>query len=106
MSRLIKRQRKRIIKRKLRFVRSPKGAVYCKAGCVIGFYDPSYFYVVIRNGHTLQWKKVYHYGTQVKIPKWVTSSLQRKGCVEELTLLNELRKWIENGPHTDPTEIL
>jgi hypothetical protein len=72
----------------------------------MGFYDPNYFYIVIRNGDNLQWKKVYHYGVRVKIPKWVTVALHRKGCVSGLTLLDELRKWIENGPHDDPTEIL
>lgn len=104
--RIVRRQPKRIVRRIFYFVRSPAGTVYCENGCVMGFYDPNYFYIVIRNGDTLQWKKVYHYGTKVKIPKWVTASLRRKGCVNELALLDELRKWIENGPHSDPTKIL
>ena len=72
----------------------------------MGFYHPSYFLLTIRNGDLLQWKKSYHYGTKVKIPKWVTSALRRKGCTGELALLEELRGWIENGPHEDPSKVL
>jgi len=72
----------------------------------MGFYDPKYFYLTVRNGDLLQWKKVYHYGVQMKIPKWVTAALRRKHCYAELEMLEELRGWIENGPHPDPTKIL
>ena len=71
----------------------------------MGFWDPTYFYITVRNGDLLHWSKPYHYGVKVKFPKWVTSALRRRNCVDELALLDELRKWIENGPQTDPTKI-
>jgi hypothetical protein len=72
----------------------------------MGFWHPNYFYLTVRNGDLLQWKKSYQYGTRVKIPKWVTAALRRKECHDELAMLEELRGWIENGPHKNPTEVL
>lgn len=106
MTRIIKRQKQRIIRRRLHFTRSPTGAVYCKEGCLQGFWHDKYFYITIRNGDMLQWKRAFFYGVKMKIPKWVTSELRRKGCVNELALLDELRRWIEDGPHDDPTRVL
>lgn len=116
MTRLIKRKHKKrkIVKRFSNlFDIHESGFKYSHVGKLYVFPEKNYLLFTIRDGSEFNYVKKCAYGSTIRIPKWVTQLLKRKGLLAELNMIEQIRKYVkehDNGsgketPQSSPKKV-
>jgi hypothetical protein len=109
MSKIVKRKKKRkIVKRfSQSFDTHHKGFEYRQIGNMYIFPDfptKDSLYFTVRAEPGFSYTKTCKYGKKIRIPKWLTDGLKRRGLTQELETIEQIRKYVKEqtngGPQT------
>lgn len=110
MQKIVKRKKKRKIVRRFSqsFEKHESGFLYRQTGRMYIFPDfptkKSLYFTIRKEGFF--YTKTCKYGTTIRIPKWLTEGLKRRGMTEELKMIEHIRQFVKEHSDGSPKAAL